>query len=210
MDAVRRNIGGFDIDAREAEIIGKPERIAPLQPEEFDAEATALVIKVRKALGIDEMDIIPSVFGVMLRKPGLFRCQMELGVELLGKGDIPARERELAILRCGWLCGAPYEWGEHVDISKRYGVTAEEVERVTQGSSAEGWSDHDRAVVKAVEELIEERMISDTTWEILSLSWSERQLLELPILIGQYFTIAIQQNSLRVRLASDNPGLRHR
>lgn len=200
----------FDITVREADITGKPQRISPLKPEEFDADATALVVGVRASLGINEMAEIPQVFGVMLRRPGLFRCQMEMGIELLGKGALPPRERELAILRVGWLCGAPYEWGEHVDIAKRYGVTTEEVERITQGSSAPGWSAHERAVIRAVEELIKDRMISDETWDALAQSWTEGQLMELPILVGQYFTIALQQNSLRIRLADDNPGLSHR
>lgn len=200
----------FDIDAREAEILGKPQRITPLAPEEFDEAAIELVVSVRKSLGTNEMDKIPEVFGVMLRDPGLFRCQMDMGVQLLGKGSISKRERELAILRTGWLCRAPYEWGEHVDIAKRYGVTGEEIERVTIGSTAPGWNDHDRAILKAVEELLDDRMISDATWNELAKSWDERQLMEFPVLVGQYFTIALQQNSLRIRLADDNPGLRNR
>jgi alkylhydroperoxidase family enzyme len=200
----------FDIEAREADILGKPQRIPPLKPEEFDEAATQLILDVRASLGAGAMDEIPPVFGLMLRRSGLFRCQMEMGVELLGKGVISARERELAILRCGWLCRAPYEWGEHVDIAKRYGISAEEIERVTVGSSAPGWSEHEAAVIRAVEELIGDQMISDATWDVLARTWSEEQFIELPILIGQYFMIALQQNALRVRLGPKNPGLRHR
>ena len=60
------------------------------------------------------------------------------------------RERELAVLRVAWLCRAPYEWGEHVELAKLCGVSAEEIERVTQGSSAAGWSDHECALLLAV------------------------------------------------------------
>ena len=203
-------MGELDVDAREAEILGKPQRIEPLKLEEFDEAATALVEEVRRSLGVEEMEKIPSVFGVMLKHPGLFRCQMEIGVELLGRGAITPRERELAILRVGWLCGAPYEWGEHVEIAKRYGVSADEIERVTEGSSAAGWNEHDRAIVKAVEELLGEQLISDQTWDVLARSWTERQLIELPVLVGQYFMIALQQNAIRVRLSTENKGLRQR
>lgn len=197
-----------DIDAREAEIVGKPPRVQPLKPEEFDEAAMALVVDVRKALGLGT-DAIPDVFGVMLRHPVLFRCQMETGIAFF-KGAIPPRERELAVLRVGWWCRAPYEWGEHVDISKRYGVTDEEVERVTQGSAAPGWNDHDRAILKGVEELLGDQALSDATWDMLARTWNEKQLLEFPMLVGEYFRLALQQNTLRVRLAHDNPGLRHR
>jgi len=207
---IERGRGDVDIDAREAEILGKPQRIGPLKQEEFDEDARALITEVRKSLGLATGANLPPVFGLMLRHPGLFRLQMEMGVQLLGKGALDARERELAILRCGWLCRAPFEWGEHVDVAKRYGVTPEEIERVTQGSSAPGWTEHEAAVLRAVEELIGDQMISDATWDVLAKSWNERQLMEFPTLIGQYVATAYLQNSLRVRLAPDNIGLRHR
>jgi 4-carboxymuconolactone decarboxylase len=53
-------------------------------------------------------------------------------------------------------------------------------------------------------------MISDESWAVLAESWNEKQLMEFPVLIGQYFMIAIQQNALRVRLSDHNPGLSHR
>jgi 4-carboxymuconolactone decarboxylase len=201
---------GFDIEEREAQILGKPQRIAPLTPEEFDQEARALVVSIRESLGLSDHSKMPPVFGLMLKHPGLFRCQMEMGVQLLGKGVLGERERELAILRTGWLCGAPFEWGEHVDVAKRYGVTPEEIERVTQGSSASGWTEHEAAVLRGVEELLANQMISDATWDVLARTWTERQLIEFPTLIGQYVATAYLQNSLRIRLAAVNSGLKHR
>jgi 4-carboxymuconolactone decarboxylase len=198
----------FDIDAREADIVGKPQRIQSLAPDEFDEDAKELVRKLRQSLGLSTAQI-PAVFGLMLRHPGLFRCQMDMGVQLF-KGELSPRDRELAVLRVGWLCRAPFEWGEHVDLAKRVGVNGEEIERVTQGSSAPGWSAHERAILKAVEELLANQMIADDTWNQLAETWTERQLLEFPMLVGQYYATALQQNSLRVRLAANNGGLRHR
>jgi 4-carboxymuconolactone decarboxylase len=199
----------FDVAAREAEILGKPQRIPPLKPEEFDDEAKALVVNIRKTLGLADLSKLPEVFGLMLKSPAVYRAQMDMGIALF-KSAIPPRERELAILRVGWLCRAPYEWGEHVDIAKRYGMSSEEIDRVRQGSSARGWTEHEAAIIRGVEELLEDKMISDATWTVLARSWTERQLLEFPTLVGQYVATAFLQNSLRVRLAPDNPGLTHR
>ena len=200
----------FDIDAREAQVLGKPQRIEPLKQEDFDDEARALVITIRESLGISEHSVLPEAFGTMLKHPGLYRCQMEMGIQLLGKGVLSPRERELAIMRVGWLCRAPYEWTQHVDIAKRYGVTSEEVERVTRGSSAPGWTEHEAAILKGVEELLGDQMISDDTWSVLARSWTERQLLEFPTLVGQYVAIAYSQNALRMRLNPGKQGLRNR
>ena len=200
----------FDIDAREAQVLGKPQRIEPLKQEDFDDEARALVITIRESLGISEHSVLPEAFGTMLKHPGLYRCQMEMGIQLLGKGVLSPRERELAIMRVGWLCRAPYEWTQHVDIAKRYGVTSEEVERVTRGSSAPGWTEHEAAILKGVEELLGDQMIADDTWSVLARSWTERQLLEFPTLVGQYVAIAYSQNALRMRLNPGKQGLRNR
>ncbi len=198
----------FDIDAREADITGKPQRIRSLTPDEFDDQAKVLVTNLRASLGLST-EQIPAVFGLMLRHPGLFKVQMDMGLQLF-KCEISPRERELAVLRVGWLCRAPFEWGEHVDIAKSYGITSEEIERVTHGSAATGWTDHERAILKGVEELLGNQMLSDQTWNVLATSWSEAQLVEFPMLVGQYYATALQQNALRVTLAKVNPGLRHR
>jgi 4-carboxymuconolactone decarboxylase len=198
-----------DIDAREAEILGSPQRVAPLGIDELDDDARATIIRLRESAGKTEHSKIPEVFGTMMKHPRLYRCQMELGTVLF-QGTIPARERELAILRVAWLCRAPYEWGQHVEIAKRFGVTADEIERATVGSSAPGWSAHDAAIVRGVEELMRDQMISDSIWDVLAQTWNEQQLIEYPSMVGQYVATAYSQNALRIRLNPENRGLRHR
>ncbi len=197
----------FHRPADEAAITDLPQRIAPLEPQEVTPEAHARSAHIRASFGVGENDRLPEVFATMLKHPGLFRAQLEMGIELAAKGAIPPRERELAILRTAWLCRAPYEWGEHVDIAKRYGVTAQEIERCTEGSAADGWGEHDRALIRGVEECYADQRITDATWAALAKSWSEQQLMEFPVLVGQYFSTALLQNALRIRLADDNPGL---
>lgn len=201
--------GARTIEERMEQITGEPQRIAPLREEDMTPETHRFAVELRTAFGIPENGTIPEVMRTMLVHPELFRAQMAIGM-VMANGAIPARERELAVLRCGWLCQAPYEWGEHVDIGKRMGLTGEEVERCTVGSDAPGWSEHDRAVVKGVEELLSDHMLSDATWDALAKTWDDRQLMEFPVLVGQYVATAFQQNSLRVRLAANNPGLGHR
>jgi alkylhydroperoxidase family enzyme len=129
-----------------------------------------------------------------------------LAFQLYG-GKLSPRDRELVVLRIGWLCKAPYEWGEHVKIGKRVGLTQEEIERATRGSTAPGWGEDDRAIVRAAEELHQDAMIADETWEVLSRRLDEQQLIELPLLVGQYQGLAYLQNALRLRLIPGNPGL---
>lgn len=194
---------------RQDEILGPPQRIDPLPPGDFSDEADALASRVRDALGISQASV-PDYFATMIRHPGLYRLQMEAGALLLGSGALAPCERELAILRVAWLCGAPYEWSAHVAIARKLGLDAAALERITVGSAAEGWSDHERAILRGVEELVGRHMISDETWAALARSWNECQLIEFPALVGNYISIALIQNSLRIRLNEGSLGLMER
>lgn len=198
-----------EIEAREAQILGAPQRIAPLRVDELDDEARAMIIKLREAAGKTEHGKIPEVFATMMKHARLYRCQMEMGTVLF-TGTIPVLERELAILCVAWLCRAPYEWGQHVEIAKRYGMSADVIERVTRGASAHGWSAHEAAILRGVEDLLKDQMISDASWDVLARTWNEQQLIEFPSMVGQYVATAYSQNSLRLRLNPENRGLRHR
>lgn len=199
----------FDIAERHARVVGDAPRVPPLGQEDLDAEARALVDAVRAAAGAPQTDLVPEYMRTVIRHPEIFKCQMEMGTALF-KGRIPARERELAVLRIGWLCRAPYEWGQHVNIAKRIGLSDAEIERARQGSQAPGWTAHEAAILTGVEELLEDKTLSDETWSTLSQSWDEAQLIEFPMMVGQYVATAYLQNSLRIRLEAGNPGLTHR
>jgi 4-carboxymuconolactone decarboxylase len=199
----------FDVAARQAEVVGDPPRIEPLPTKDLSTDERALIDAINFSLGVPTPEDIPEYFRTMIKHPALFRCQLETGTAIF-TGTIPPRERELAVLRVGWLCRAPYAWGEHVALGRRFGLTAEEIERVTQGSAATGWSELEAAILRGVEELLDDKMIADATWETLALSWSEQQLIEFPMMVGAYVATAMHQNTLRMRLAPTNPGLHAR
>ena len=207
---VKQSMTAAEADARDRQVNSQPSRIAPLARAEFPADAQALCDEAFGALGIPVPDKLAPYVGIMIRHPGMFRCQMETGIEFFSRGAIPVAERELAILRSAWLSGAPYEWSEHVAIARKCGWAGDDVERVIIGSTAEGWTDHHRAILRGVEELHGDAMLSDATWAELAQSWDERQLIELPVLVGQYMLVAMVQNSLRLPLDNDPRGLRAR
>ncbi|MEO6091962.1 MAG: carboxymuconolactone decarboxylase family protein [Novosphingobium sp.] len=197
------------IAAREAHVIGEGPRIEPVRDDEIDASSRAVVDRVRAGAGAGPAVIVPEYMRTMIRHPELFRSQMDMGTTLFG-GRIPVRERELAVLRIGWLAQAPYEFGQHVVIARRYGIDTASIERVTRGSSAPGWTAHEAAILRGVEELLADHALSDDTWNTLAESWDEAQLIEFPMLVGQYVATAYVQNTLRVRLEEGNSGLRMR
>jgi alkylhydroperoxidase family enzyme len=224
------------VDQRQANVLGDGPRILPVEMDGLTDDLSRIIARMievnstlqsreRGALtdlmadhaqGAAEEKILaqvanlPEVVRTMVRHPELFARQLDVGLYLLSQGALAARDRELAVLRIGWLCQAPYEWGEHVLVAKKLGLTSEQIERIVIGSQAPGWSAHEQAILRATEELHADAMISDATWETLAKTLDEKQLIELPIIVGQYQTVAYYQNSLRLRLHDGNLGLKAR
>ncbi|CAN7318126.1 carboxymuconolactone decarboxylase family protein [Phenylobacterium sp. LjRoot225] len=203
-----------DVLAREAQVLGAPPRIAPLNPDEAFELAMENTASLRKAASRSSENLsvadIPELVFTLLKHPDLYQAIAGLSIQLLGRGRLSPRDRELVVLRVAWLWQAPYEWGEHVKLAHAAGVTSEEVERVIAGSAARGWDEHEAALLRAAEELCDDAMISDATWAVLAQRLDEQQLFELPVLVGQFTNVAFFQNALRLRLESHNPGLHAR
>lgn len=150
---------------------------------------------------------MPEILRVMMHHPTLFTQITDIGIHLTSSGALSPREREIAILRIAWLCHAPYQWGEHVLIARKIGINSEETERITQGSGASRWTEHEQAILSAAEELHETAKISDMTWNTLSKRFNNQQLLELIVVVGQYQMLAYFVNSLNLPLLNGNEGL---
>jgi alkylhydroperoxidase family enzyme len=179
----------------------RPLRIAPLPPAEWDAETRELMAS------LERNGQVFNIFPTLARHPELLRRWLVFASHILGKSTLPARERELAILRMGWLCGAEYEWGHHVEIGQRAGLAPAEVERVAEGPKAPGWSPFDAVLLRAVDELHRDSYISDPTWKELAQHYSVQQLLDLIFTAGQYKLVSMALNSLGVQLEEGYQGL---
>ena len=141
-----------------------------------------------------------NIFRTLARHADLFRTWLPFGGYLLVGGTLPPVDRELMILRTAVRCTSSYEWGQHVRISERMGIDRQVIDRVIEGPEATGWTEHESALIRAVDELHDEARVSDGTWKAIAGEYDERQLIELTILIGQYHMVAFALNSLGVEL----------
>jgi alkylhydroperoxidase family enzyme len=129
---------------------------------------------------------------------------MPFAAGILVEGQLPARVRELAILRTGWNCRSEYEFGQHAVLARKVGVSDEDIVRVQSGPNAEGWTELESAMLRAADELHADACITDETWATLAEYLDDRQLIEVPVLVGQYHLVAYMLNSLGIEL---EPGL---
>ena len=120
---------------------------------------------------------------------------------------IPPRERELLILRTAWLSRGDYIWGRHNVMGQDAGLTEAEISRITEGPHAAGWSDHETALLGAADELHTSRFVSNATWNTLGQRYSESQLREVVLIVGNYTQLSMFHNTLGAQLESGVEGL---
>lgn len=168
-------------------------RLAPLAAAELTDEQRELVA------GFNLDGPAGNIFATLVRHPGLFRKWLPFGGKLLA-GKLPDRDREILILRTSLNCGTDYEYGQHVLIAKSLGLTDADIDRITDGTI-------DAVLVAAADELHRDNRISDETWAALSERYDERQLLEVPFVVGHYHLVAYALNSLGVQREPGVPGL---
>jgi alkylhydroperoxidase family enzyme len=168
-------------------------RIPPLPAEEMDDRQRQLLAQV------GPVGPTVNIFATLVRHPGLFARWLPFGGKLLS-GRLPARDRELLVLRTGWRCRAEYEWAQHVVVGRAAGLTDEEIDRVTAGPDAPGWDPFDAVLLRAADELHDDACLSDEVWAALAERYDERQLVEVPMLVGHYTLVSYTLNSLGVPL----------
>jgi AhpD family alkylhydroperoxidase len=164
-------------------------RIAPLPYDQWDTEALSAISGGRK---------LPpnNVLGLLARHPALARAFLTFNAHLLTASTLPARTRELAILRIAWRRRCRYEWAQHVLIARRAGITDEEIAGIRSGAAT--------LINRAVDELDDDSCLSDETYRALAAELDERQLMDLVFTIGTYGLLAVAFNTFGVEL---EPGL---
>ena len=174
-------------------------RVSPLHPDSLTHEQREIAAKATPP----DSDLL-NITKTLLRHPKLLKRWNVFAGHVLTKSSLPPREREIAILRIGWLCRAEYEWAQHVVIGRQCGLGDEDFERIKAGPEAPGWTAHEAALVRATDELHEDSFIGDETWAALAATWSEEQLMDFIFAVGQYHLVSMALNSLGVQL---DPGL---
>ena len=159
-----------------------PARIEPVPPDERVGIVRDLLDQARIGTGSDA-----NIFATLVRAPGLFRRWLPFGGKLLN-GNIPARDRELVILRTAWNCRAEYEWAQHARIAQGCGLAAQaDLQRNTE-----------RAAYLTLSANIANAMIAQAAYRA-EIEATE-QLIELTMLIGHYHLVAMTLNGLRVQV----------
>lgn len=116
------------------------------------------------------------------------------------ESPLTLRQRELVILRTTANLSCEYEWGVHVAAyADEAGLTREQV-AATRGAKSDDavWTEHDRLILKGIDELTRSGKISDVSYEQWSQTFSFDEQLEMLAVCGNYHTISFVANTARL------------
>ncbi|MBU6318178.1 MAG: carboxymuconolactone decarboxylase family protein [Alphaproteobacteria bacterium] len=171
-------------------------RIAPLEDGRFSDEQRAIAETQRGRDGR-----LLNIFRTLAHAPEALKSFLAWGGYILSdRNSLPPRERELAILRIGYLCRSGYEWTQHHRIGLRCGLSAEDIERIKAGAAADGWTRAERSLLAACDELHTGQFIEEPTWKALLADYSPRQAMDLVMTAGQYTQVCMMLNSFGIQL----------
>ncbi|MGH8176900.1 MAG: carboxymuconolactone decarboxylase family protein [Steroidobacter sp.] len=171
-------------------------RIAPLPESEWTEEQRELLTKGNPPR-------VLNIFRTLVRHPQLYRRFSAFGTQVLFKSTLAPREREMVILRVGWLCRSGYEFHQHTRLGKAAGLTAADIERIKLGPDAPGWSPIEATLLRAVDELHRDHFVSDASWQALAARYTTEQVIDLVFAVGQYTMVSMVLNTFGVQIEED-------
>jgi len=173
-------------------------RMAPLAPDqwgepEYAAYGALLGLpadKVPRAGSGEPYDPLNfDIIGMLARHPEMARLFLQFNGFLLQRGELPARLRELTILRVAHRHRSAFEWGQHVRLGAAVGVTADDVTALAEGNA--GFDGTDRLVLDTVDEVITDGKAQWPTWQRLVDGLGEHAAMEVIFLVGTYTLTAM-------------------
>jgi alkylhydroperoxidase family enzyme len=170
-------------------------RIEPLKPEEWNDEQREVLSRVQSGGNAD------GLFSTVGRHPQLLRRWASFGNSILRWGELPPRDREILVLRTASNCGADYPWGQHDRGARHLGLTDEEIERTTRPATGTGGAAgeiDDQVLIDAADDLHRDAALSEPVWQRLRARYSDAQLIEVVMVVGQYHLVSFLTNSFQI------------
>lgn len=130
--------------------------------------------------------------------PALSEPLLTFNAHLLGSSTLPVRLRQIAILRVAWTRRCRYMWASHLMLSLYNDFVEADFEAVKTGAASSHWSELERAVLTATDQLRDTSDLDDAAWTALELHLERRQIMDLLFTVGAYVMLAMAMNAMRI------------
>ena len=148
----------------------------------------------------DDRPGLPGMLKTVAHHPEIMEELLDFATVITHNGALTSRDSELLAMRVAWNCQSEFEWGHHLEYALNAGISRAEVERIPVGPGAKGWSDTDRALLEAADQLHAKQDITDEVWAKLAAKYSDKQLVEILFVVGEYTMLSMVVNASGVEL----------
>lgn len=189
------------------------DRLPPMPASDWSPEVREMLhgtqakVASLEGSGKREPDQVLNILRTLAYHPRLMKPFLGFATAIAQQGALSRRESELLALRASWNCQSDFEWGHHVDYARVAGLSDAEIARIAEGPEAPGWSEADRDLLLAADQLHVRQQIEDAVWQRLADRYAPDQLVELPFVVGQYTMLSMVANSTGVALEAGHSPL---
>jgi alkylhydroperoxidase family enzyme len=143
-----------------------------------------------------------NVYRALANAEQVFTGWMVAGNAALTSPVLPVRLREIAVLRTAYLMDSPYELGQHRDVARTAGLSADEIDAITSESDWEttNFGALELDLLRLTSELITTRNVSDAVLDHVQTALGPEATVEVLMVIGRYAGLALMLNALDVDL----------
>jgi alkylhydroperoxidase family enzyme len=165
-----------------------PARLPQVCDEDFTDETRAFFAQWTGGI-FKDADKNP-VLRTFAHHPELANAFSPLNIHILSANTLPVKQRQIAIMRAAWLTRAVYMWSSHLQTSVRCGLSPDMYGPIQRGPDDPYFTPFERVVMRATEDLVNDRKVSDANWDALRAEWNEKQMLDFLFTVGCYVMVA--------------------
>jgi alkylhydroperoxidase family enzyme len=128
-----------------------------------------------------------NVYKLLLHSPALAETWFAHNNAVRWKTELDGRLREMVIVRIGFVTNVAYIVRQHVpELAVAEGLTLEECEALKDWQSFALFGERDRAVLAYGDAMTRDIQVPDAIFRQVAAFFSERQIIDLTLLIGTY------------------------
>jgi alkylhydroperoxidase family enzyme len=162
-----------------------------------DGQAGPILARVRETAGG-----VPKLYRILGNSAELLQAWIDYGWSLRHDCVSDRGLRELSIMRLAQSVGSEYVWRSHWKTALDAGMTEEKLISLSQWHSSDLYSDTERAVLAATDELTAQTTLDDETWDHLRDLFDDRQVLEFVLTIAWYAGVVRVNGALQTPIES--------
>lgn len=155
---------------------------------------------VREAAAAFESTGMRNLAATYANRPEVAEASLPHLAYLWTDSVLPPRDRALLSLRTAWLTGSEYLWAHRAGLALREGLSEADLVGIARGPNSNGWSEFERLLLLAADEMHVDSFISDATWAGLSKRYDTAQMIDTIDTAGALTMHAGAANSIGVQI----------